>query len=150
MFYYHLYYDWKYPVTEKITYPPTILYEIQDTIITGPAPIYGENWDDYIIPLENLPIRNLSYRQILKEFGSDAVEYKGYGRVAEDVPDSFDRFPRRTAEKCHSLGRKPIYYIHLSYKDGSKDTLILIVYLEDDEIKVLWGYRINLIATLPD
>lgn len=128
-------YKRKYPFGESIH---TEFYEVSDTIIQTPVSI-----DD--IPLQNLPVRDLSFGEIMQRFGSSAVCYKKAVCKAYQLPDFLEllRFPRETAEKCSALGNKQVYEIELQYDDGSNDSLELFVYESLNEIQILWGYRAN-------
>lgn len=123
--------DWKYPygVCE------TEFYEVSDTIIQTPAGGIDA------IPLQNLPVRNLSFGEIMQRFGSRAVVRKEAECYASGLPYIWSRFPRETAEKCAALGNKQIYSIELQYDDGSDEILTLFVYESLNEIQILWGYR---------
>lgn len=136
-----IYLRWKYP--EEFSYENcnrrSELYEIPDTIIDGPAP----DDVDVIIPLQNLPIRDLSYREIIDLFGKDSVVGKRHGWPANSIPSSWKSFPRIIEEKCNSLGEKYVTQVRLRYDDSSRDYLILWVYEDNDDMHILWGVRVN-------
>lgn len=138
---YRSYRDWMHPegVEAYYKYRRPELYEIPDTIIDGAAPddVYAE------IPLQNLPIRDLSYREIIDLFGTESVEGKSYVMTANSFPSSWESFPRIIEEKCDSLSKKNITEVRLRYNDGSRDYLILWVYEDDDDMQILWGVRVN-------
>ena len=123
-------------------YPKPVLYELTDTVIYyGRAAQMGEDSLPVIIYLPNLPIRDLSYREIIDLFGTEAVDGKDDGYPAYSIPYFWDRFPRVIAEKCAKLDEKYVYRVYIHYRDGSGDYLLLWVYEEDNDVKVLWGLR---------
>ena len=74
--YCEIYEPWKYAEEDKeASYPYPELYEIPDTIIYSHAPVDTDS-ESVIIPIENLPIRNYSFKQIIEQFGSDAMQFK--------------------------------------------------------------------------
>ena len=118
------------------------LYEVPDTMIyraVGKNGKYGTS-----ISIENLPIRNLSYHEIIRKFGGDAILDKRDVISAKSFPRPWKSLPRSVAEKCYSLGEDvKIYLIEISYRDDSGDSLVLWVYNENEEVKILWGLRAN-------
>lgn len=138
---YRSYRDWMHPegVEAYYKYRRSELYEIPDTIIDGPAP----DEVDVIIPLQNLLIRDLLYREIIDLFSKDSVVGKRHGWPANSIPSSWKSFPRIIEEKCNSLGEKYVTQVRLRYDDGSRDYLILWVYEDNDDMHILWGVRVN-------
>lgn len=139
--YYEIFEPWKYAEEDKASYPYPELYEIPDTTIYSHAPVDIDS-GFVIIPIENLPIRNYSFKQIMEQFGSEAMHFKAYENPAEDFPYQWSSLPRAVAEKCDNLGAKTIYKYRIAYKD-SDDVLLLWVYEEDNDVKILWGLRTN-------
>lgn len=118
------------------------LYEVPDTIIY--STIGKSRKGRALIPIENLPVRNLSYYEIIRKFGGDAVVLKRDVGDANSFPRCWSCFPRSVAEKCYSLGGDvQLYLIGISYRDASGDLLVLWVYNENEEVKILWGIRTN-------
>ena len=122
---------------------PNSTYDYSDTIIDGPAPDivdYGYR-NDVIIPLENLPVRNLSYRDIIRQFGNDALSMKMEHCEAEMLPYKWSIIPTEVVRKCESLGKRELFAVALDYDDNSDDKLVLLVYEEDEDVRILWGFR---------
>lgn len=118
------------------------LYEVPDTIIY--STIGKSRKGRALIPIDNLPVRNLSYYEIIRKFGGDAILQKRDITYADSFPLCWSCFPRSVAEKCYSLGCDVlIYLIEISYRDASGDSLVLWVYNENEEVKILWGIRTN-------
>ena len=145
----HLYLRWKYPeafldfeFVNKDYEMVTELYEIPDTIIYGPAPVNVDS-GSIIIPFQNLPIRDMSYLEIIESLGKESVVQKGDWYPASSLPYQWSSYPRDVAEKCDSLGEKQVYRVDLAYDDGSDDYLLLWVYEDNNDVQILWGLRAN-------
>ena len=125
-------------------YPKPELYELTDTVIYyGRAARMGEDSLPKVIYLPNLPIRDMSFREIIDQFGTKSVDGKDDGYPAYSISYYWNRFPRVVAEKCDELDEKYVYRVYIRYQDGSGDFLLLWVYEEDNDVKVLWGLRAN-------
>ena len=126
-------------------YPKPVLYELTDTVIYyGRAAQRGEKDSlPTIIFLPKLPVRGLSYREIVSRFGSDAIYFRLDEGPAYAFPYRWSRFPRIIAEKCKELDEKTIYRTDIYYRDGTGDVLVLWIYEEEGDIRILWGMRVN-------
>lgn len=121
-------------------------YKELDTVYYGPAKSNTK------IPLSQLPIKNLSFKQILKEFGTDSLIIKTKGgamiegddKVRSLTSHSIDSIPEMLYNNCKRYIKSNYSYYEyvFSYHDGSNDYLQLFVIRDSSDIKILWGYRV--------
>lgn len=114
-------------------------YKDDDTVYYGPSG--SAKW----IPLSQLPIKSYSFKQILKEFGQNNLIDKEMEESVRSVSTHFlGSMPQMLYDNCMKYinSKYPVYYYTFRYPDGSNDYLELYVVRDNNDIKILWGYRI--------
>lgn len=115
-------------------------YEEDDTVYYGPSG--SAKW----IPLSQLPIKGYSFKQILKEFGQNNLidKIEGEGTVRSISTRFLGSMPEMLYDRCMKYinSKYPFYYYTFIYPDGSNDYLELYVIRDENDINILWGYRI--------
>lgn len=114
-------------------------YKEYDTVYYGPSG--SAKW----IPISQLPIKDYSFKQILKEFGQNNLIDKEMEESVRSVSTHFlGSMPQMLYDNCMKYinSKYPVYYYTFRYPDGSNDYLELYVVRDNNDIKILWGYRI--------